>query len=69
MIMVSDVRLILQSIWDARVGFSFTLEADHRLADVYNPFTGEGYNPLVKDMPWQNCVEHLKLKDEYGDVK
>lgn len=37
-------------------------------ADVYNPFTGTGYCPRLEDLPWKGVVEHLKLKDENGQV-
>lgn len=39
--------------------------------DAYNPFTGQGYNPVVKDMNFTGPggIEHLHLRDEQGRVK
>lgn len=39
-----------------------------KFADVYSPFTGRGYNPLVKDVPWKGVIEKVHLKNEYGDI-
>ena len=46
-----------------------------RLTDVappdgqktYNPFTGKGYNPLVKDKTWEE-LKKLNLRNAYGEV-
>ena len=38
------------------------------ISGVYSPFTGKGYNPPVKSLPWQGCVEKLRLKEEHGFV-
>lgn len=32
----------------------------------YNPFTGKGYSPLVRDTSWFGEMEHLHLRDESG---
>lgn len=47
-----------------------------RLTDVklpkgetyYNPFTGKGYSPLVKETKWVGEMEHLHLRDDSGGV-
>jgi hypothetical protein len=36
-------------------------------SDAYSPFTGKGYNPLVKQLPWKGFLEHLRLKEEHGN--
>lgn len=36
--------------------------------EVYNPFTGMGYSPKVKDVNWAGDMEHLLLRDHYGNV-
>ncbi|KAK1988480.1 PLC-like phosphodiesterase [Colletotrichum cereale] len=35
---------------------------------AYNPFTGKGYNPLVKQYNFKGFIEHLHLRDEQGRV-
>ena len=35
--------------------------------EIYNPFTGTGYNPLVKDTDWAD-IEQLSLRDAMGNV-
>ena len=35
---------------------------------AYNPFTGKGYNPLVRDMDWTGQLENLFLLNHYGNV-
>ncbi|WVQ98011.1 hypothetical protein IAU59_005131 [Kwoniella sp. CBS 9459] len=44
--------------------------AEHlgRNAEIYSPFTGKGYNPLINELPWKGLVEHLKLKEEHGEI-
>ena len=47
-----------------------------RLTDVsppggqqhYNPFTGRGHSPPVKETPWKGVMEHLRLRDDNGNV-
>ena len=34
---------------------------------VYNPFTGEGYNPLVRDVAWKGFMDSLYLRDDWGN--
>jgi len=36
--------------------------------DVYSPFTGRGFHPLVKDLPWKGLLNQLWLKDEHGNI-
>nr|XP_018265639.1 uncharacterized protein I303_02010 [Kwoniella dejecticola CBS 10117]OBR87797.1 hypothetical protein I303_02010 [Kwoniella dejecticola CBS 10117] len=36
--------------------------------DIYSPFTGKGYSPLIEETPWKGCIEHLKLKEEHGQI-
>ncbi|WVQ83366.1 hypothetical protein IAT38_005507 [Cryptococcus sp. DSM 104549] len=35
---------------------------------IYSPFTGKGYSPNLSETPWKGLLEHLKLKDEKGNV-
>ena len=36
---------------------------------AYNPFTGKGYNPMVKDHDFKGFIETLHLRDEGGRVR
>ncbi|KAJ9645524.1 hypothetical protein H2204_001104 [Knufia peltigerae] len=36
---------------------------------AYNPFTGQGYNPKVSDVPFKGFIEKLHLRDEGGRVR
>jgi hypothetical protein len=38
------------------------------VSDAYSPFTGKGYNPLVKKLPWKGFMENLRLKEEHGAI-
>jgi len=35
---------------------------------AYNPYTGQGYNPLVKESNFTGFMEHLHLRDDAGRV-
>ncbi|OCF58864.1 hypothetical protein L486_03355 [Kwoniella mangroviensis CBS 10435] len=37
-------------------------------SDAYSPFTGKGYSPLIQQTPWNGCIDHLKLKEEHGEI-
>ena len=39
------------------------------LSAHYNPFTGKGFNPKVKSMPWFGGIELLHLRDEQGRTR
>lgn len=36
---------------------------------AYNPFTGQGYSPLIKENNYTDFIEHLHLRDEEGRVR
>jgi hypothetical protein len=36
---------------------------------AYNPYTGEGYNPLVANTSYRDVISHLHLRDEGGRVQ
>ncbi|KAH8890365.1 hypothetical protein GQ53DRAFT_650688 [Thozetella sp. PMI_491] len=36
---------------------------------AYSPFTGQGYNPLVKDTNFVGVIDRLHLRDELGRVR
>lgn len=38
-------------------------------AEAYNPFTGKGYSPAVKDSDYKGFIEDLHLRDESGRVR
>ena len=52
---------------DEGLGRSLDLEVPEGQV-AFNPFTAQGYSPLVKDTNWYGMIEHLYLKDVHGNT-
>lgn len=59
---------VVTMIYDAGLGRETDI-GEFMGKPAYNPYTGKGYNPLVKDMNWAGTLEHLHLRDEVGRVQ
>ena len=53
---------------DGRSGSETDKLAVLMFSDIYSPFTGQGYSPAVRETKWEDCIEHLRLKDEHGSI-
>jgi len=67
----TDIRLskdgYLTMIHDAGLGRE-TDVGEQTGNPAYNPFTGEGYSPLVKESDYKGFMENLHLRDDQGRV-
>lgn len=67
----TDIRLTadghLVMLHDAGLGRS-TDVGEFTNQSAYNPFTGEGFNPAVRESNYTDFIEHLHLRDEGGRV-
>jgi hypothetical protein len=76
---LDDVPILLSSL-DSRVNLPplrkdylhliqhSAVVLDSSRMPVYRPFTGQGYNPLVKETSWNEVIQFLHSKDEHGIV-
>jgi glycerophosphoryl diester phosphodiesterase len=67
----TDIHLSLDGqlpmIHDGGLGRS-TDVGEYTGRPAYNPYTGKGYNPAVKDLNFTGFMEHLHLRDDAGRV-
>lgn len=68
----TDIRLskdyFLPMIHDNGLG-RVTDVGEQNGKEAYNPYTGKGYNPKVKDVNYVGFMENLHLRDETGRVR
>ena len=67
----TDIRLskdgYLTMLHDEYIGRE-TDAGEYMGLPAYNPFTGQGYSPAIKEVNYKGFVEHLHLRDEMGRV-
>jgi glycerophosphoryl diester phosphodiesterase len=59
---------VVVCLHDHGLGRATNIAEDMGRHDLYDPSTGTGYNPLVKQMNWVGCMDQLYLKDENGNL-
>ncbi|WWC67899.1 uncharacterized protein I206_101817 [Kwoniella pini CBS 10737] len=67
-----DIRLTSDNVpvlfHDPTLGRTTNIAEHLQKSEIYSPFTGKGYSPLIEQTPWKGCIEHLILKEEHGTI-